>query len=83
MHAGIAAVMALGGKIEDVTRTRLYVPRLQEDWEAVVRAHGRAFADNEGGEPANTLVGAELVGDEYLVEVEVEAFVEGLASAAL
>ena len=84
----IAAVVALGGKIEDVTRTRLYVPRLQEDWEDVARAHGRAFADRgEQGDtdvdPANTLVGAELVGDDYLVEVEVEAFVPDLASAAL
>ena len=34
-------------------------------------------------DPANTLVGAELVGDDYLVEVEVEAFVPELASAAL
>ena len=84
----IAAVVALGGKIEDVTRTRLYVPRLQEDWEDVARAHGRAFADRgkQGDtdvDPANTLVGAELVGDDYLVEVEVEAFVPDLASAAL
>ena len=67
----IAAVVALGGKIEDVVRTRLYVPKLH-DWEAVARAHGRGFV---GIEPANTLVGVELVGDEYLVEVEVEAFV--------
>lgn len=84
----VAAVVALGGKIEDVSRTRLYVPRLQNDWEDVARAHGRAFAARgEHGDmdvdPANTLVGAELVGDDYLVEVEVEAFVPELASAAL
>ena len=37
----------------------MYVPHLQRDWEAVAVAHGAAFA---GVEPANTLVGAELVG---------------------
>lgn len=83
----IAAITALGGKIEDVTRTRLYVPRLQQDWQDVARAHGRAFgARGEHGDtavdPANTLVGAELVGDDYLVEVEVEAFVPDSAMTA-
>ena len=61
----VAALVALGGKIEDVTRTRLYVPRLQKDWEDVARAHGRAFAARgEHGDldvgPTNTLVGVEL-----------------------
>jgi enamine deaminase RidA (YjgF/YER057c/UK114 family) len=40
------------------------------DWEAVARVHGARFA---GIMPANTLVGAALVGDEYLVEIEAEA----------
>jgi hypothetical protein len=40
------------------------------DWEAVARAHGARFAAIQ---PANTLIAAALVGDEYLVEIEAEA----------
>ena len=49
-----AAVKALGGRgLEDVVRTRVFVPRLQRDWEAAARVHGRRFS---GIPPANTLV---------------------------
>jgi aryl-alcohol dehydrogenase-like predicted oxidoreductase/enamine deaminase RidA (YjgF/YER057c/UK114 family) len=65
-----AAVEALGGRLEDIVRTRIYVPRLQEDWEAVALVHGRRF---EGIKPANTLVSAGLVGSDYLVEIEADA----------
>jgi len=61
------------GKLGDVCRTRLYVPNVDADWEAVARAHGRALGEVS---PANTLVGAALVGGEYLVEVELEAYTE-------
>ncbi|CAK0799818.1 unnamed protein product [Prorocentrum cordatum] len=64
-----ASLRALGGSLADVLRTRLYVRRL-EDWEAVARAHGQRFREHH---PANTLVQAGLVGEEYLVEVELEA----------
>ena len=40
--------------------------------EAVARVHGEVFAEIR---PANTLVQAALVGDEYLVEVEAEAVI--------
>ena len=52
-------------------RTRIFVRHVR-DWEAVARAHGERFGRIQ---PANTLVGAELIGDEYLVEVEAEAIV--------
>ncbi len=67
-----AALEALGGRLEDVVRTRVYVPAVKDDWEAVARVHGRRFA---GINPVNTLVGARLVGDEYRVEIEAEAIV--------
>jgi diketogulonate reductase-like aldo/keto reductase/enamine deaminase RidA (YjgF/YER057c/UK114 family) len=63
------ALQSLGGRLQDVVRTRLFVRNLA-DWEAVARAHGERF---RGIQPANTLVQAALVGDEYLVEMEAEA----------
>ncbi len=64
-----AAVESLGGRFEDIVRTRIYV-RNADDWEPVARAHGERFRDVL---PANTLVEARLIGDEYLVEIEAEA----------
>jgi aryl-alcohol dehydrogenase-like predicted oxidoreductase/enamine deaminase RidA (YjgF/YER057c/UK114 family) len=66
------ALQSLGGSLQDVVRTRVFVPRIG-DWEAVARVHGARFA---GIMPANTLVGAPLVGDEYLVEIEAEAEID-------
>lgn len=64
-----AAVAGLGGKTEDIVRTRIYVTR-DEDVAAVAQAHGRVFGDIK---PANTLVKvAGLVGD-HRVEIEAEA----------
>jgi aryl-alcohol dehydrogenase-like predicted oxidoreductase/enamine deaminase RidA (YjgF/YER057c/UK114 family) len=64
-----ASISALGGKMEDVVRTRIYL-RDADQWEPVSRAHGRAFASVL---PANTLIEAgNLVGD-YEVEIEAEA----------
>lgn len=65
------ALQSLGGSLQDVVRTRLYVQNLS-DWEAVARVHGMRFRDVL---PANTLVQAQLIGDEYLVEMEAEAVV--------
>lgn len=67
------ALQSLGGRIEQVVRTRIYVKNLA-DWEPVARAHGERFA---AVRPANTLVRADLVGDEYLVEIEAEAVIGG------
>lgn len=67
------ALRSLGGRLEDVVRTRVYVRDLA-DWEAVARAHGARFREIS---PANTLVQAGLVGEGYLVELEAEAVVGG------
>ncbi len=65
------ALQALGARLDDVIRTRIFV-RHMADWEAVARVHGERFGHIQ---PANTLVQAALVGDEYLVEIEADALV--------
>jgi aryl-alcohol dehydrogenase-like predicted oxidoreductase/enamine deaminase RidA (YjgF/YER057c/UK114 family) len=72
------AIQSLGGRLEHVVRTRVYV-RNVADWEAIARAHGERFGAIL---PANTLVQAALVGDEYLVEMEAEAVVPGWGARA-
>lgn len=65
------ALLSLGGRLEDVVRTRIFI-RNVDDWEPVSRVHGRRFGHVQ---PANTLVAAQLVGEQYLVEMEAEAIV--------
>ena len=50
-------------------RTRVYI-RNGVDWEPVARAHGLRFAAIR---PANTTVYADTIGEDLLVEIEVEA----------
>lgn len=63
------AIQSLGGSLQDVVRTRVFVKNIS-DWESIARVHGERF---RGIQPVNTMVGVDLVGDEYLVEMEVEA----------
>jgi enamine deaminase RidA (YjgF/YER057c/UK114 family) len=65
------AIQSLGGRLEDVVRTRIYVHR-EDVAEAVSRAHGARMGEIQ---PANTLVRAGLIGEGYLVEMEAEAVV--------
>jgi enamine deaminase RidA (YjgF/YER057c/UK114 family) len=66
-----AAIEQLGGRLEDVVRTRVYVSSV-EHWQPVAIVHGERFGHIR---PANSLVEARLVGPEYLVEIEAEAVV--------
>ena len=66
------ALQSLGGTLEQVVRTRIFV-RHVNDWEPISRAHGERFKTIQ---PANTLVKTEIIGDEYLIEMEAEAIVE-------
>jgi aryl-alcohol dehydrogenase-like predicted oxidoreductase/enamine deaminase RidA (YjgF/YER057c/UK114 family) len=66
-----ASIASLGGKMDDVLRTRIYI-RDASKWEPVSRAHGRVFGEIL---PANTLVEVgNLIGD-YEVEIEADAVV--------
>lgn len=68
----VASIRALGGRIEDVVRTRIYLTNAS-DWQAASEVHGKYFGDIR---PANTLVQAgALIGEGYLVEIEAEAVV--------
>ena len=66
-----AAINSLGGSLKDVIRTRIFIKNLS-DWELVAKAHGERFKDIM---PANTLVQARLIGEDYLVEIEAEAVI--------
>lgn len=72
----IAAVRQLGGAREQVLRSRLLlVPGA--DWQGAARAHAELLGDVA---PANTtLYVAGLIGDGFLVEVEVDACTGGAA----
>jgi enamine deaminase RidA (YjgF/YER057c/UK114 family) len=68
-----ASIEALGGTMEDIVRTRIYL-RDHNDWEAVSRVHGRYLGHVR---PANTLVEVSALIGGYAVEIEAEAVVEG------
>lgn len=69
------ALEALGATLDDVVRTRMYVVDVERHQHDVGRAHMEAFGR---AMPASTMVGiAALVAPEYLVEIEVEALVDG------
>lgn len=67
-----AAIEALGGRIEDTIRTRMFVTDVSR-WEEVARAHGEVFADIR---PATTIVEvAKLIDAEAMIEIEADAIV--------
>ncbi len=67
-----ASIQALGGTLDDVVRTRIYV-KDAEKWEEVSRVHGRYFG---GIMPANSLVEVSNLVGGYEVEIEAEAEVD-------
>jgi len=67
-----AAVESLGGKLDDVIRTRMFVTDVSQ-WEEVARVHGEVFKDIR---PATSIVEvARLIDAEALIEIEADAIV--------
>jgi enamine deaminase RidA (YjgF/YER057c/UK114 family) len=68
-----AAVEALGGRIENVIRTRMYVTNVGK-WEEVAKVHGEVFAEIR---PATTIVEvARLIDGDAQIEIEADAVVD-------
>lgn len=64
------AVEQLGGTMNDVVRTRMFVTDISR-WEEAGRAHGEVFSDIR---PVTTMVEvAKLISPEYLIEIEATA----------
>jgi enamine deaminase RidA (YjgF/YER057c/UK114 family) len=67
-----AAIESLGGRIEHVIRTRMYVTDVSK-WEQVAAVHGEVFAEVR---PATTIVEvAKLIDKEAQIEIEADAVV--------
>ena len=67
------AIEALGGKMTDVVRTRMFVTDVTL-WEQVAAVHGEVFGEIR---PATTIVEvARLIDGEALIEIEADAIVD-------
>ena len=67
-----AAIEALGGKMEHVIRTRMFVTNVSQ-WEEVARIHGSVFREIR---PATTIVEvARLIDGEAMIEIEADAII--------
>jgi enamine deaminase RidA (YjgF/YER057c/UK114 family) len=67
------ALREVGASLEHIVRTRIFIVN-RDDWEQVARAHGEIFGQIR---PVNTLVTVRaLIGDEYLVEIEADAYID-------
>ena len=68
------AIESVGGKIEQVIRTRMYVTDVSK-WEQVAKVHGEVFAQIR---PATTIVQvSKLIDPEAQIEIEADAIVPG------
>lgn len=69
-----AAIEALGGKVEHVIRTRMFVTDVSK-WEQVASVHGEVFKDIR---PATSIVEvAKLIDADAQIEIEADAVIPG------
>jgi enamine deaminase RidA (YjgF/YER057c/UK114 family) len=67
-----AAITALGGKLEQVIRTRMYVTDVSK-WEEVAAAHGEMFGEIR---PATTIVEVpRLIDSDAQIEIEADVII--------
>jgi enamine deaminase RidA (YjgF/YER057c/UK114 family) len=68
------ALEGAGASMDDVVRTRIFLTDI-ENWKAVADVHGKVFAK---ARPATCFVEvSRFINPEWLVEIEVDAIVEG------
>lgn len=76
LATALDAVEQLGGSLQDVIRTRVFLTP-DADWREAARAHGEQF---RGADPASTMLTVyAFPPDGVLVEVEVDAILEASA----
>jgi enamine deaminase RidA (YjgF/YER057c/UK114 family) len=69
-----AAIEALGGKIEHVIRTRMFVTDVSQ-WEKVAKAHGKMFGEIR---PATSILEVpRLIDADAMIEIEADAILPG------
>lgn len=68
-----AAIEALGGKLTDVIRTRMYVTNVAK-WEEVANVHGEVFGEIR---PATSIIEVpKLIDADAQIEIEADAIVD-------
>lgn len=67
-----SALQKTGANLDNVVRTRIFLKNT-DDWQAVGKAHGEVFKNVK---PASTMVVAQMIHPDMLVEIEATAMVE-------